>query len=69
MLMVCVGSMWADTTILGPTGEYTVSASRTTELPTSGNSDYYVLEQWNYANNSNKRYVEENNGIVRYTTA
>lgn len=57
------------TTVSGTSGRYEVSSDRTTTLPTSGNSGYYVLEQWNYANNKNYRYVEENVGKVRYTTA
>ncbi len=66
-----LGNVWADVTIsvTGADYDYTVSATRTTNLPTSGNSGYYVLEQWNYASNSNYRYVEENAGKVRYTTA
>ena len=66
-----LGNVWADVTIsvTGADYDYTVSATRTTNLPTSGNSGYYVLEQWSYANNSNYRYVEESGGKVRYTTA
>lgn len=66
-----IGSAMATvTTVVGTTKIYEVSSDRTTTLPSSGNSALYVLEQWNYANNSNYRYVQENNSNkIIYTTA
>jgi len=68
--LVLIGSAMATvTTVVGTTKIYEVSSDRTTTLPLSGNSALYVLEQWNFANNSNYRYVEEKSGKVYYTQA